>query len=94
MEPFRKLKGSKKEFRVLTVAFIDCSVCIHYILETVLIIETLFISLGKERVTTDGTRQPRSSSGGPWWLIIESKVLSHNFFLSHFISGYRGHKNC
>ena len=58
------------------VALISNSVCIHYILETVLIIETLFISLGKERVTTDGTREPRRISGGPRWLIIETKVLS------------------
>ena len=94
MEPFRKLKGSKKEFRVLTVALIDNSVCIHYIWETVLIIETLFISFGKERDTTDGTRQPRSSSGGPRWFIIESKVLSHKFFFLIFFSGHRGHKNC
>ena len=39
----RRFKGSKKEFRVLDVALIKNLVSFHKVLETVMIIDILFI---------------------------------------------------
>ena len=41
--PLRRFKGSKKEFRGLEVALISYFVCVHNILETGMIKDTLII---------------------------------------------------
>ena len=72
----------------LKVALVNNSVCIHNILETVMIIDTLCIQLGKERDTKDGLRGPRRGSGGPRWLKSESYFPSANLNLFCFIQWF------
>ena len=64
--------GSKKKLRGLKVALLRKNVIIHKILEIIMIIDTLFIWLGKEKGTKFVLIGPRRGSGGKRWLINES----------------------